>query len=78
MTKRRPGVRPTRLPPVYDTALGEYAAALERAVPRWASLHGLDQMEPGTRVRSKRCRPCRLVTASVRASGSQQQSVGVV
>jgi site-specific recombinase XerD len=31
ITKRRPGARPTRLPPVYGTVLGEYAAALERA-----------------------------------------------
>ncbi|PRX46887.1 hypothetical protein B0I32_1435 [Nonomuraea fuscirosea] len=30
MTQRRPGARPTRLPPAYDAVLGEYAAALER------------------------------------------------
>ncbi|MET8338511.1 tyrosine-type recombinase/integrase [Streptosporangium canum] len=31
MTKRRPGARPTRLPPAYETVLEAYAAALERA-----------------------------------------------
>ncbi|MFI0420770.1 hypothetical protein [Spongiactinospora sp. 9N601] len=31
MTKRRPGARPTRLLPGYETVLGEYATALERA-----------------------------------------------
>ncbi|MCG5220620.1 hypothetical protein [Streptosporangium sp. KLBMP 9127] len=31
ITKRRPGARPTRLLPGYETVLGEYAAALERA-----------------------------------------------
>ncbi|GAA3164156.1 tyrosine-type recombinase/integrase [Nonomuraea roseoviolacea] len=31
ITKRGPGARPTRLPTAYDTVLGEYAAALERA-----------------------------------------------
>ncbi|MBB5774938.1 hypothetical protein [Nonomuraea jabiensis] len=31
ITKRGPGARPTGLPAAYDTVLGEYAAALERA-----------------------------------------------
>ncbi|WP_242676253.1 hypothetical protein [Streptosporangium minutum] len=31
ITRRRPGARPTWLPPAYDAVLGAYAAALERA-----------------------------------------------